>query len=381
MKLALLAVAALLFQQGDRPPYKTSYRVVNAHHHWLNPDEDAVRIQIEVMDAAGIAVAVNLDGGRVDGDLPAWMELQKKHPGRFVTFVKFTLKDFVRVGEPGFFESLVREVERAAKMGARGVKVWKDLGMVIREGSGALLRVDDPRLDPFWARCGDLGLPVLLHTADPKDFWDPLTYNNPLYGARREEDQLRRFPGMPSWEELMAQRDNVVRKHPRTTFIGAHFASMEHDLQGLGERLDRFPNLHVESAARLRVLGRVNPRGVRDFFVKYQDRILFGSDHSILAGPRKVRRANIMVYPVDDPEWTRIDPKDADAVAGWKAGQLRFYGRNFEYYETDRLDLVDPFGRDTDWNRLSGARLPPEVLEKFYRANAERLIPGIAPNK
>jgi hypothetical protein len=88
-----------------------------------------------------------------------------------------------------------------------------------------------------------------------------------------------------------------------------------------------------------------------------------------------------MVYPVDDHAWTRIDPKDVDAVGRWKSGQVRFYGRNFEYYETDRLDLVDPFGRDADWNRLSGARLPPEVLEKFYRTNAERLIPGITTKK
>ncbi|RPH39053.1 MAG: hypothetical protein EHM91_12935, partial [Planctomycetota bacterium] len=214
MTVALLAVAALLFQQADRPPYKTPYRIVNAHHHWLAPNEDALRVQIEVMDAVGIAAAVNLDGGLKDGSLKAWIELERKHPGRFVTFVKFTEKDFERVGEPGFFESLVQDVELAAKLGARGVKVWKDLGMVIKDISGTLLQVDDPRLDPFWARCGELGLPVMIHTADPKDFWDPITYDNPLYGARKDEDQLHRFPGMPSWEALIEQRDNVVRKHP-----------------------------------------------------------------------------------------------------------------------------------------------------------------------
>ena len=380
MMLTLLA-AILFFPQADRPPYKTGYRIVNAHHHWLTPDEEAVRIQIEVMDAVGIAAAVNLDGGLRDGSLKAWIELERKHPGRFVTFVKFTEKDFERVGEPGFFESLVRDVELAAKMGARGVKVWKDLGMVIKDGSGTLLKVDDPRLDPFWVRCGELGLPVMIHTADPKDFWDPITYDNPLYGARKDEDQLHRFPGMPSWEALIAQRDNVVRKHPTTTFIGAHLADMANDLQGLAERLDRFPNFHVETAARLRLLGRVNPKAVRDFFVKYQDRILFGTDHAVLSGPRKLRGANILVYPMDDHNWTRIDPKDGPAVLRWKEGQLRFYGRNFEYYETDRIDLVDPFGRDTDWNRLSGAKLPPEVLEKLYHANAERLIPSLAQKK
>lgn len=379
--LSLLALSGILFlPQADRPPHKTSYRVINAHHHWIRPDEDAIRAQIEVMDVVGIAAAVNLDGGRTDGTLPAWMALQKKHPGRFVTFAKFTLADFERVREPGFFDSLVREVEAAAKMGIRGVKMWKDLGMLIKDGP-ALLRVDDPRLDPFWARCGELGLPVLIHTADPRDFWEPITYNNPLYGLRKDEDQLHRIPGMPSWEDLMAQRDTVVRKHPKTTFIGAHFGSMEYDLQGLAERLDRFPNFHVESAARLRVLGRINPQAVRDFFIKYQDRILFGSDHSVLMGQRKGGKANILVYPVDDHDWERLDPKDADVVRRWKERQVVFFARNFEYFETDRLDLKDPFGREGEWNRLSGAKLPPEVLEKFYHGNAERLIPGLAPGK
>ncbi len=380
MMIPLLA-AALLLQQADRPPHKTTYRIINAHHHWLVPDENAVRVQLEVMDAVGITAAVNLDGGLADGSLQAWIELERRHPGRFVTFVKFTAKDFARVGEPGFFDSLPRNVELAARMGARGVKVWKDLGMLIKDGSGALLRVDDPRLDPFWAKCGELGLPVMIHTADPKDFWDPMTYDNPLYGARKDEDQLHRFPGMPSWEALIEQRDNVVRKHPKTTFIGAHLADMANDLKGLGDRLDRFPNFHVESAARLRQLGRVNPKAVRDFFVKYQDRLLFGTDHAVLSGPRKMKGANILIYPMDDDNWTRIDPQDPQAVERWKAGQVRFYGRNLEYFETDRTDLVDPFGRDADWHRLSGAKLPPEVLEKFYHANAERLIPGLAPKK
>jgi predicted TIM-barrel fold metal-dependent hydrolase len=250
--------------------------------------------------------------------------------------------------------------------------------MTIRDGSGALLKIDDPRLDPFWTRCGELGLPVLIHAADPKDYWEPVTYNSALYGSRTDEAQLHRIPGMPRWEELIGQRDNVVRKHPRTVFIGAHFASMTFDLQGLAERLDRFPNFHVECAARQRILGRLNPKAVRDFFVKYQDRILFGSDGGVLLGRRRSTSPNILVYPVDDADWPAIDPKDVDAVRRWKEGQPRFYGRYFEYFETDRLDVVDPFGSESGWERLSGVKLPPDVLEKFYHANAERLIPGLA---
>ena len=378
MKIAFFALALLLQQQAERPPYKTSYRVINVHHHWGNPDADAVRAQIEVMDALGIAAAVNLDAGRTDGTLPGWMELQRKYPGRFVNFAKFTAKDFERIKEPAFFENLVRELEAAAKMGIRGVKMWKDLGMIIRDGSGALMRVDDPRLDPFWARCGELGLVVFIHTADPREYWYPLTYNSLHYPSRTEEQQYYKIPGMPMWEALIEQRDNIVRKHPKTTFIGAHFGSMTFDLQGLAERLDKFPNFHVECAARLRILGRLSPKAVNDFFIKYQDRILFGTDGLVLLSRKAASgNKNILVYPIDDPEYAQLDAKDENVVRNWKAGQARAYGRYFEYFETDRTDLLDPSNFETGWARLAGAKLPPEVLEKFYHTNAERLIPGL----
>jgi hypothetical protein len=365
-------------QQAERPAYKTAHRVINVHHHWGTPDEDAVRAQIDVMDAAGIAVAVNLDAGRSDGTLPGWMDLQRKFPGRFVNFAKFTAKDFERVKEPGSFEELVRELERAAKLGIRGIKVWKDLGMTIRDGSAALIKIDDPRMDPLWSKCGELGLPVFIHAADPKEYWVPLTYNSLHYGSRTEEQQYYKIPGMPRWEDLIEQRDNIVRKHPKTTFIGAHFGSMTFDLQGLAERLDRFPNFHVECAARLRILGRLSPKAVRDFFTKYQDRIMFGTDGMVLFGRKPGSGTkNILVYPVDDPDWVRTDPKDAEAVSRWKDGQAHFYSRHFEYFETDRSDLVDPSGFEPGWAKLSGVKLPADLLEKFYHGNAERLIPGL----
>jgi predicted TIM-barrel fold metal-dependent hydrolase len=374
---ALAAAAEPQATQNDRPLFKTGYRVVNVHHHWGTPDADAVRAQIDAMDQAGVAAAVNLDAGRSEDTLPAWMELEKKHPGRFVNFAKFTAKDFENIREPGFFEGLVRELERSAKMGIRGVKIWKDLGMIIRDGTGALLKVDDPRLDPFWAKCGELGLVVFIHTADPKEYWVPLTYNSLHYGARTEEMQYYKIPGMPRWEELIEQRDNVVRKHPGTTFIGAHFGSMTFDLQGLAERLDRFQNFHVECAARLRILGRLNPKAVRDFFAKYQDRILFGTDGMVLFTRKPSGPKNILIYPVDDPEYVRTDLRDAEAVRRWKADQARTYARYFEYFESDRTDLLDPSHFEESWARLAGAKLPPAVLEKFYHGNAERLIPGL----
>jgi len=380
----LLLVANSLSSHAaqERTPYKTAFRVINVHAHWDSPQEEAVKAQLEVMDRAGVAAEVNLDTGRSDGTLPAWIELRKKHPGRFVLFAKFTLKDFARVKEPAFFDDLVRELERSAKMGIQGVKMWKDLGMYIKDGSGALLKADDPRLDPFWAKCGELGLPVLFHAADPKEYWYPLTYNSLHYGFRPEEDQHTKNPDMPRWEELIRQRDAVLAKHPKTTFIGAHFGSLTFELQQLAETLDRHPNFNVECAARLRILGRLNPQAVRDFFTKYQDRILFGTDGGVLLGGRKPGGSkNITVYPVDDPDWIRVDPGDVEAVKRWKDRQALVYSRYFEYFETDRLDLVDPTGFAADSLRLRGAKLPADVLEKFYHANAERLIPGLVEKK
>ena len=153
--LSLTFIAALLSFTASAPQdnerlYKTSYRVINVHAHFDAPNEEALKAELEVMDRVGIVSEVNLDVGRSDANLPAWIELRKKHPGRFVLFAKFTLKDFARIKEVGFFEELVRELEREAKLGIQGVKIWKDLGMYIRDGSGVLLKVDDPRLDPFW---------------------------------------------------------------------------------------------------------------------------------------------------------------------------------------------------------------------------------------
>src|SRR5262249_15041336 len=211
----------------------------------------------------------------------------------------------------------------------------------------------------------------------------PLTYNSLHYGARAEEDQYYRMPGMPRWEDLIAQRDNVLEKHPKTTFIGAHFGSMTFDLQGLSDRLDRFPNFNVECVAPLRILGRLNPQAVRDFFVKYQDRILFGTDGFVLIGGWKagMNKKNVLVYPVDDQDRVWMDVKDTEVVRHWKEGQLRLYSSYFEYFKTDRLDLVDPSGFGAGWLRLAGGKLPLEGPEKFYHANAERLIPGLDARK
>jgi hypothetical protein len=343
-------------------------------------DGDAVRAQIEAMDASGIAAAVNLDAGRTDGTLPAWMELQKKVPGP-VRQLREVHREGLRADQGARPSSRIwsAELERAAKMGIRGVKMWKDLGMIIRDGSGALLRIDDPRLDPFLGemrRAGagrvhphgrSEGVLVPPHVQQP-------ALSDPDRGAAVLQDSGHAEVGGPDRAAGQHRPESI----PKTTFIGAHFGSMTFELQALAERLDRFPNFHVECAARLRISAGSARKAVRDFFVKYQDRILFGTDGGVLAGRKAASGSkNILLYPVDDPEWARLDAKDENVVRTWKAGQARFYSRHFEYFETDRTDLVDPSSFEPGWAKLSGAKLPAEVLEKFYHANAERLIAGL----
>jgi predicted TIM-barrel fold metal-dependent hydrolase len=350
----LLGVGRVDAADESRPLYKTSYRVINVHLHCFAPGIDAVKAEIEVLDRMGIAADVILDGGDTDGNLPAWMILQKKFPDRFVVFGNVP---WGKIKQADFFENLPREITEQHRLGIRGIKIFKELGMSVRDPKGELLKGDDPRLDPLWAKCGELGIPVLIHMADPKEYWYPLTYNSFHYGMRSEAEQHYDRTKMPSFEDLIRQRDNILKKHPKTTFIAPHMGSLSFDLKQLGETLDRYPNFYVDCSARLRIYGRLNPKAVRDFFIKYQDRILFGTDG---AAPFHIR------------------PIDTDKVAVWKDRQALFLSRHFEYFETDHLDIPEPGGWGKEWLRLPGIKLPPEVLEKFYHGNAERLIPGLA---
>jgi hypothetical protein len=183
---------------------------------------------------------------------------------------------------------------------------------------------------------------------------------------------------MPKWEELIRQRNAVLKAHPKTQFIGAHMGSMSPDLKQLGETLEKYPNFFVDTSGRMRILGRLNSPAVRDFFEQYQDRILFGTDSMVLNKGRKPSGSgNISVYPSEDPNWFWLDPEDADAVKAWQERAAFDYSQYLQYFETDQFGLSDPNRAAGSWFRMTGVKLPPEVLEKLYHANAEKLIPGM----
>jgi predicted TIM-barrel fold metal-dependent hydrolase len=248
--------------------------------------------------------------------------------------VLFANVNFSNVG-PGFGAKAARQLETDLKAGAMGLKVFKDLGMFARKADGSRLPVDDPELDPIWETCARNNVPVLIHIAEPPAFFEPLDYSNErwlelsLYPDRRHQEGVR-------FETLMTERNNMVRKHPNTKFILAHFGWHGNDLARAGKLLDQNPNVYYDVAAVLYDFGR-QPKAAHEFFIKYQDRILFGKDS---------------YQPDEYPSYWRV------------------FETNDEYFD---------YYRDYHafW-KLYGIGLPDQVLKKLYHGNALRLTPGLS---
>ena len=302
---------------------------------------------IEALDAAGIAAVVALDGGFGASLTAEIKRLQDPHPDRFAVFANI---DYRTLGQDTDFGAI--EAERliaSVRAGARGLKVWKTLGLRIRDAAGDLIGIDDERLSPLWQAAGELRVPVLIHVADPLAFFEPLTRANERWlELRRHPDWHhhpsraagnRRDPRPPSFDELQEQFAEVLRRHPTTTFIGAHMASCAEDLDRLGTMLEAHPNLHVDTAARLNELGR-QPYTAREFLLKYQDRVLFGTDN----GPDPATCRHYYRFLETPAEYVPYGPSLSASQGNW---------------------------------RIYGIDLPDEALRKIYGDNARGLI-GLA---
>jgi predicted TIM-barrel fold metal-dependent hydrolase len=331
-----------------RPPSRSAerakYPVIDLHFHLgsLAPDVTPERL-VQAMDSVGVEAVVNLDGAPKPMD-SLMARFRDAYPNRFLTFAN---PELWRMGSVGFREGQLAWLERAARNGARGIKVFKELGLSLKDEYDRLVPVDDPRLDFIWERATELGWPVLMHLGDPPPFFQPVDQHNERLA------ELLAHPGwsyygadFPPRDSLLAQRERLIARHPRTTFIGAHFGDNAADLDGAAELLDRYPNYHVEFASRLSDLGR-QPRRTREFFIRYQDRIMFGSDGGYALGR-----------------------------TGWPVE--RFYRRHFEFLETANEMMDYPLAeitRQGDW-KISGLELPDTVLRKIYRENVLRLLPS-----
>ena len=292
---------------------------------------------LALMDRKNIRMMVNVTGGygpALDEVIRYW---HKPHPDRFLVCVE---PWWTRTNEPGYAGFQADEIERAAKAGARGLKILKTLGLYLRENlkTGPLVKVDDPRFDPMWESAGAHSLPVLIHVSDPESFFDPVDHFNERYLALLEhQDWSFHDRDFPSDRQLQEARNRVIARHPRTHFLILHFGDVQ-NLSYMAEVLDRYPNTALEFGARIDELGR-QPRVAMKFFDKYQDRILFGSDF-IMDMPGKLR------------------------------GLDRMYEVYYRFLETED-DYFESY--NAPW-RIYGINLPEQILRKVYHENAERVF-------
>ena len=284
------------------------------------------------MDRANIKTIVILTG-LWGAKLQAVLDnMVKPYPGRFVVF---TQMDWSKIDDPQFGVKMVQQLDDAVSRGARGLKVLKDLGLGVRDKAGKLVAIDDERMDPVWEECGKLGIPVAIHSTDPEAFFTPTDQHNERY------EELMRNPTwsfygatFPNKEKLLEERNHVFAKHPRTNFVALHVANWPENLDVVSAWLKKYPNMSVEFGAREAELGR-QPRRARQFFMEFQDRIMFGTD-------------------------SEPDPK--------------MYANYFRWLETaDEYFEYWGYPGQGRWE-IYGMELPDEVLEKVYHKNAEQIF-------
>jgi predicted TIM-barrel fold metal-dependent hydrolase len=314
---------------------KPAFPAVDVHNH-LQSAKDVPAL-IKVLDQMGVRAVVNLDGywgQRLEKNLARF---DRKYPGRILTFAQI---DFEGIDKPNWARNAEKQLRQSFQAGAKGLKLHKSLGLGIRYDGGRLMPIDDAKLDPIWRLCAELKRPVVIHSADPAAFFTPLDAKNERWHELNENPSWLFFgKDYPSHSELLKQRNRVIAKHPQTTFIGAHMGNHPEDLAQVGKWLDAYPNFHVDIDARINELGR-QPYTARRFFLKYQNRILFGTD----AFPRA------QVYQL----------------------YYRFLETDDEYWDTAPAN-----GRQGFW-AVYGLYLPKDVLEKLYFKNAARIL-GLAP--
>ena len=321
---------------------KPKFPVIDAHNHLGDPfggawDKKPLNELLDLLDAAGVTKYVDLDGGWGEDILYAHLKHFKEGaPERFQIFGGVDWSKWESKGD-GFPAWAAGRLKVQKEAGAQGLKIWKPFGLHVKDHQGQLVEVDDVRLNPIWETAGELGLPVLIHVADPVAFFDPIDETNERWEELGEHpDWAFTSPPFPPFMEIMGGLRNLVSRHTATRFIGAHVGGYGENLGWVGRMLDECPNYHIDISARLGELGR-QPYTARKFFIRYQDRILFGSDLS----------------------------PDLDAYRLY----YRFLETDDEYFNYNTSEVPGQ-GR---WYAC-GLYLPDDVLQKVYRDNAKKAL-------
>ncbi len=346
--LLLLSGCAKKHQNGAPARPAGGLTAIDVHTHF---GPDAADRALELLERHGIDVAVNLSGMYPGGGLEEQLAAAARHPGRIIVFTSPRWRS-AREG-PGYGARMADDLSRAATLGARGLKIPKVLGLGLRDASGALVPVDAAELDPLFERAGELGLPVAIHTGDPIAFWQRPDEKNERRAELAAHPEWSEWgEEVPSWEELHAALERRIARHPHTTFIAVHFGNAPERPELVAAMLDRYPNLMIDTAARIPEIGRQPADRMRTFFLRFQDRILFGTDLGV--GRRLTLGSG-----------GREPPGDAEVE--------RFFAASWRYFETADRGFAHPTPIQGDWT-IDGIALPAEVLRKIYRGNAARLL-------
>lgn len=314
---------------------RARYPVIDVHTHFsLDVDREKM---LKAMDDLGVRRVVNLSGGNGEYLDKMLKKFYEPYPDRFAIFYNI---DFTTIDEPRFGERTAALIREAHSKGLKGLKVFKSLGLTTKDSKGQLIRLDDRRLDPVWDMLAELGMPVLMHTADPSAFFKPIDKDNERWlQLARHPDWSFYGDQFPSRAELFAQRERVLQRHPDLKLIGAHMGSYADDLKQAEAMLDKYPNFYIEISGRVSALGR-QPYSARDLLMKYPDRVMYGTDRY----PGRPDQPRYRIY------YRFLETAD----------------QHFDYYD-------HPFPPTGEW-KIYGINLDDELLEKIYYKNAERVL-------
>lgn len=338
----LIMMAATLLGCNRAPDFAT-FPKTDAHVHLETYDESFVEFIRENNMSMVTLVTRSVSQREIEAEYAYAKVLHDHHPDQIAFATTFSMDGF---GEPGWEESTLKWLEKSFDEGAVALKIWKDIGMTFRDSSGAFILIDDPRFDPILDYVESRGLTLVNHNAEPKNCWLPLdemtVRGDSSYFANHPEYHMYLHPEYPSYEELIAARDRMLEKHPRLRYVGCHLGSQEWDVDDLARSLDQHPNMSVDMAARIPHFKIQDHKKVREFIIKYQDRLLYGTDIGIRG----------------------------EGGPGWSADRARrileeTWRSDWAYFTTDQL-----FTQDDRVKEYRGLDLPVSVLEKIYYRNA-----------
>ncbi len=355
----LLAAQLLTPERADSPPRPgaagaranaSGIDIIDMHVH---ASPRGVPRLLEIMKQRGLSRVANLSGGHPLQGLDEQLDAAARAHGRVIVFTTLAYEQAVF---DHYGERMAELVRRAHARGARGLKIAKVLGLALNTREGRRIAVDDPELDPVFSAAGELGMPVAIHTGDPEAFWLPVDQHNP----RRAE--LEAHPAwslynraVPSFDGLLAELEARVARHPQTTFISVHFGNAAERPDQVARMLRTYPNLYIDTAARIPEMGRHPAAAMRAFFIEFQDRIVYGSDLGVGPAPA----------PLFLGSQGRTPPSANDVE--------RFFDASRRYFETGDQRFEHPTPIQGDW-KIDGIALPREVLAKVYHHNAARLL-------